>query len=597
MDHRRRKLFVAARQNKEMPRSAWLKIEPESHQIDAAGAAVVEIFQATPEHLKGRALTDLIHEDHHGALIAAIQKAVEGYPAGVEVDALTSFDLRRPVHVTLRRVEHGLVLLELRRRHEGEEIDPLDSLSKIARVFSAERLVAIEEVLALVASCTGYPYVELWRDQGDAIVLRAVWHTDDRGLLTFATLSKHISVDSNSDDLVVQAWKGGRIIFYNAPSEDLPFLRQRIAEQAHLKSCVMAPVLMEGHVRGVIGLFDFRHQKPTSERETMIRALADMVGLWGAKRENEMSRERNQMVIETLLGAVPSVVSTRTHHPDGSVEYEFLRDTLIGDIEERLDGRVKEEPIIFEVAHAEDQEYLRREMARAARREEVLSTSFRYQKPGEDEIRWAQLVSKPRKNRDGSITWYTVAIDETEIQASRSNALWLEFYDADTRLPGLRLLKDQFSVLLDETRRKNEHMLFLHFDVDGTRKMNTEYGVTSTTETIAEFGRALRNLTNDSEIVGRPFGDEFVVILQGAESEELASRARKIFEIATQQARTASGKDFSVTAAGIQGPVTDYDFDAYMEVAMRVVYATKRYFRGRLTVTDATGAGVPRPPM
>jgi diguanylate cyclase (GGDEF)-like protein/putative nucleotidyltransferase with HDIG domain len=120
--------------------------------------------------------------------------------------------------------------------------------------------------------------------------------------------------------------------------------------------------------------------------------------------------------------------------------------------------------------------------------------------------------------------------------------------DALTGLPNGRALYAHFDQELAEARESGSTLAVVSFNVAGMRAINDAYGYQSGDRALAAIARRLRGAIDDSLLLSRVAGDEFICLLKGADRHraiDVASRAQEevarfSFEVRPGQAGAAS---------------------------------------------------------
>lgn len=144
---------------------------------------------------------------------------------------------------------------------------------------------------------------------------------------------------------------------------------------------------------------------------------------------------------------------------------------------------------------------------------------------------WCHVKATPIAPYDpakGAI-WVFVDIQE-RIEADRK-IRHLAHHDPLTGLPNRILLRDRMAMALALARRQQEIVCLLLLDLDGFKGINDTYGHDAGDAVLIEVGRRVSAAVREVDTVARQGGDEFVVVLSGAESREAAAAvARKLIE-------------------------------------------------------------------
>lgn len=164
------------------------------------------------------------------------------------------------------------------------------------------------------------------------------------------------------------------------------------------------------------------------------------------------------------------------------------------------------------------------------------------------------------------------------------------FHDALTGLPNRELLWDRCIHALKRARRTGEQLGLLYLDLDGFKSVNDAHGHAAGDSVLTEISERLSGLTRGEDTVARIGGDEFVILLESAESEEdietvagrvLAALSDPLAAPGGTLRLSASCGALRIDASGAAsepegGDITDDSVEALLAAADRAMYAAKR---------------------
>ena len=174
----------------------------------------------------------------------------------------------------------------------------------------------------------------------------------------------------------------------------------------------------------------------------------------------------------------------------------------------------------------------------------------------------------------GFVTTY---MDITARKQAEEEIRTLAFYDALTRLPNRRLLRDRLGQAMASSRRSASHAALMFLDLDNFKPLNDTHGHGVGDMLLIEAANRLRDCVREMDTVSRFGGDEFVVLLSDLHEDRLQSGlmaesvARKIQASLAQPYRMAIRQD------GLAERIVEHRCTASVGVAL---------FLGTLTSQD-----------
>ncbi|WP_052669067.1 putative bifunctional diguanylate cyclase/phosphodiesterase [Nitriliruptor alkaliphilus] len=118
-------------------------------------------------------------------------------------------------------------------------------------------------------------------------------------------------------------------------------------------------------------------------------------------------------------------------------------------------------------------------------------------------------------------------LDITEREALREQLTHRAFYDGLTGLANRALFLDRLEHALHTSRRSGDPTTVLYVDLNGFKAVNDTHGHRAGDKLLIEVARRLGSLARESDTVARLAGDEFALLLPGADAaagEQVAER-------------------------------------------------------------------------
>jgi diguanylate cyclase (GGDEF)-like protein len=156
--------------------------------------------------------------------------------------------------------------------------------------------------------------------------------------------------------------------------------------------------------------------------------------------------------------------------------------------------------------------------------------------------------------------------------------------DALTGLLNRRGFDERAALELMRSRRQLTPMAVCAFDIDHFKRVNDEWGHDVGDRVLARTGRVIAANSRDIDIVARFGGEEFVVLVPGADVGGAHSYAERV---RTALAAEATG-DLPVVhvSAGVHAAVAPNGVEVLLQAADAALYQAKRAGRNRTVICD-----------
>ena len=147
-----------------------------------------------------------------------------------------------------------------------------------------------------------------------------------------------------------------------------------------------------------------------------------------------------------------------------------------------------------------------------------------------------QLAMNPILNQSGAVSGLVYAMsDLTEVFKVSQQMAHLATHDALTELPNRMLLQDRLNQAINAASRSEKYIAVLFIDLDGFKKINDELGHSAGDLLLIQVAKRLQANIRKMDTAARWGGDEFVIMLENLDHEELAAEiAEKILQAMSQ---------------------------------------------------------------
>jgi diguanylate cyclase (GGDEF)-like protein len=186
---------------------------------------------------------------------------------------------------------------------------------------------------------------------------------------------------------------------------------------------------------------------------------------------------------------------------------------------------------------------------------------------------------------EGNITHYIASFtDITERKMAEAQISQLAYHDTLTGLLNRFSLKSQLEQALAMAHRDQRALAVMFLDMDRFKTINDTLGHAVGDKLLMEVANRLRNSVRESDIVARPGGDEFVVVLTEVEDATAAARlADKILQVLGQRYRLGKNELHSTVSIGLAFyPNDGDDGETLMKNADTAMYHAKSQGRNNI---------------
>ncbi|MGO9446712.1 MAG: putative bifunctional diguanylate cyclase/phosphodiesterase [Thiobacillaceae bacterium] len=188
----------------------------------------------------------------------------------------------------------------------------------------------------------------------------------------------------------------------------------------------------------------------------------------------------------------------------------------------------------------------------------------------------------PLHDASGKISGALIVLhDITAAQAMSVKMLHLSQHDFLTNLPNRVLLNDRISQAIALAKRRGTQLGVLFLDLDNFKHINDSLGHETGDKLLQSVAQVLTGCVRESDTVGRPGGDEFVVLVNEDNHAESASVTAEKILTALAVPHSIAGQELHVAASiGISVyPADGEDAETLIKNADTAMYQAKE--RGR----------------
>jgi diguanylate cyclase (GGDEF)-like protein len=195
------------------------------------------------------------------------------------------------------------------------------------------------------------------------------------------------------------------------------------------------------------------------------------------------------------------------------------------------------------------------------------------------------------------VAGYFVGRRADVLREGRDRYLTLAEHDDLTRLLNARAFRDRYDRAIEHARKFGEPISLLLADVDSLKEINDRGGHSAGNEALRQVARVLERSKRAGDLACRWGGDEFAILMPGADSTAAVRLAQTILDhIRAEQAPVAGSQQrvsITIGVAAATGPPPSQNL---FELADGALYEGKRRGRGQFHVAlerDSMGREAP----
>ena len=163
-----------------------------------------------------------------------------------------------------------------------------------------------------------------------------------------------------------------------------------------------------------------------------------------------------------------------------------------------------------------------------------------------------------------------------ERKADQNRIYWLAHYDALTGLPNRTLLAERAQQAIRVAQESGTPLALIFLDLDHFKHVNDSLGHRVGDALLVEIAKRLRAVVRDKDTVSRLGGDEFILLLPGANAHGAARVAGKLQDASRQHYQIAHHELTMAPSMGIAlFPQDGADFDTLTQSADVAMYRAK----------------------
>ena len=187
------------------------------------------------------------------------------------------------------------------------------------------------------------------------------------------------------------------------------------------------------------------------------------------------------------------------------------------------------------------------------------------------------------------IAGYVAGVRAERLREAESFYHSLSEHDALTGLFNARAFRSRYGRLLERSARTGAPLSLLLIDVDHLKMVNDRYGHTTGNKVLMHVANALREAKRAEDSAARWGGDEFAILLEGADAPSALRVAENVLtNVKEKPVPFARGLTATVTIGACTAPRVESSSDLFA-AADRALYGAKREGRDRVAAVTLPG--------
>lgn len=188
----------------------------------------------------------------------------------------------------------------------------------------------------------------------------------------------------------------------------------------------------------------------------------------------------------------------------------------------------------------------------------------------------------PDLGPDGQVQgFFSFIFDITQLKNAEAELERQARVDGLTSVANRRYFDERLASGVARGRRARAPMALLYLDIDRFKSINDGHGHAAGDQVLREFARRLKGCVREGDLVARIGGDEFVVLVEGADSRASAEAiAAKLTQRMQQPFELMDGPLTVGTSIGLGYSQASANADRLLAAADQALYAAKQAGRG-----------------
>ncbi|WBL14474.1 sensor domain-containing diguanylate cyclase [Sutcliffiella sp. NC1] len=243
-----------------------------------------------------------------------------------------------------------------------------------------------------------------------------------------------------------------------------------------------------------------------------------------------------------------------------------------------------------ELVHQEDKEKVSEKLEQLFLGKSISNLQHRIIDSNE-EVRWVSLnanILYDDEHQDVQKIVGTVT-DISEQKQLEDKLRHLAYYDNLTNLPNRLLLHNHLKRAKARAKRNNHNLTILFMDLDGFKQVNDTLGHDVGDLLLKEVAYRLENCVREEDLISRIGGDEFIIVLEETDNEDVRKIAERIVSAISERYDLNGNKTEVTPSIGISVfPEHGEEIEVLLKNADKAMYAAKNNGKAQYVFYETT---------
>jgi diguanylate cyclase (GGDEF)-like protein/PAS domain S-box-containing protein len=300
--------------------------------------------------------------------------------------------------------------------------------------------------------------------------------------------------------------------------------KKKMALRHGVKACWSHPILSSSNqLLGILAVYFKKSSAPANKEWGIMEAFTHLAGLAIEQKQKEEALRKSEAKFRAMTENVTDLIVTLD--TSGKVKYTSPSYQLIFGTEANLGNS------FLTYTHPDDVVFVSEMFAKLLRDKKPLEVQFRYLHESGEYVT-IEARAMPVLKESGEIeNIVVVARDITKRNKHEEVIKKMAYYDQLTGLPNRRSFSEEFENLLSKAEEKDEQLGILFLDIDRFKFINDSLGHNFGDLILKEISLRLKNFIKDSGRIYRMSGDEFTIILENIDLNDLNQKMTNLINL------------------------------------------------------------------